>query len=293
MKEDEIIALGTQRGIILYKGATTHGQMGALNEGGHFNQDPIKELRGGYGAAVTDAVVSFEMNFNLMSEIGGIDRVSAIAGFQQKDKSATEVKIASAGTTDTLKIIYSGWVNIYKNLSENASLKIPLLIYFNKDENIGYYGVVDDIYLDALKEAYGFPPKKFGIVVEPSPTYEERMMLLNSAKEALAANTIPMSDYTMITHMLLTMESLKKVMAYLAFKEAQKKEKDDKSQKDIVLAQKEGEIAVMNAKLKEIEAERKAEADAEIRVVRAKGEEERKTLTLKIGLENKVTEPVS
>jgi hypothetical protein len=120
----DLIRLYTQTGHMLYNSSMVKGELTS----GVMSSDPgkaIEELKGGIGNAVQDAISSFEMAFQLMSELTGIDRVSAVSS-QDPRTSAAETRIAAAGTSDTLYSIFSAWLKMYEDASKCACLACSL-----------------------------------------------------------------------------------------------------------------------------------------------------------------------
>jgi len=72
MQPLELIKLYTATGDIIYK-ATTHA--------GKYNQyaSPIEKIEGGLGKTLDDCIRIYELNFQLISELSGIDRISAVS----------------------------------------------------------------------------------------------------------------------------------------------------------------------------------------------------------------------
>lgn len=281
----DLIKLRTHTGYMIYKGATTGGTYGAgIIQGQHFNQKPIEILHGGYDYELKSAIMSFEMCFQQLAELTGIDRTMAVSGSRDPEKSATETRIAVASSSNVLKPLYTNWLILKEEMAKNSAYRIPCLLEKNKNKDVGYWQCLSEAAIESLVEAYTLPhPVRWGFSIRPVPTQREKDEIRGASSAAFSQGAISLSEYLYLIHMLNTKVSLKYISAYIKFKEAQKAEQEAMRQEKIVMAQKEGEAQIkqMAAEIEKIKI--MLETKKEVTVEKVKGDEARKTEAVKRG----------
>ena len=211
----ELITLRTHTGNMIYDSTMEDGQIAP----GFGASDPgkaIEELSGGLGTAINEAILSWEMAFNAISDLTGIDRASSVTS-QPARTSASETRIAAAGTSDTLNPILDAWKHIVKRGSENAALRIQSRCSV---KNSPYVAIIGRAGVQAIAAAAGKPPIKWGIIIRAQATDEEKADALAGAIEAMKGGILSYSQYLFVKDTLDSGGGLNQVQQYIAYQEA-------------------------------------------------------------------------
>ena len=214
----ELIRLYTHTGNMIYRGGVNDAYMDPRIMSNTAN-DPIEPLTGGLGTAVRDAVESFEMAFQLLAELTGVDRVSAVSQ-QDPRTSATETKIAALGTSDTLQPIFAAWTDLKKRSAQSAAIKVQVSCITNKDKDNGYWPVLGEEAVESIAEAGGVPAAYYGITISPAPTAQTKLDIREAVVAAVKTQTLSPSDSLLIMQELTTNNGVNYATQLLAFKEA-------------------------------------------------------------------------
>ena len=221
-----LIKMYTQSGNLLYqlKPAALGGGIVSSAQ----NQKPFEELRGGMGTAVADAMQTLELLYSQLSEITGIDRITSVSKSptDRQGKAVTELAVAS--TSNTLKPIYTGYIELKQSACKHVALIVQSIIYNNKENKDipFYYKVLGDALLDVIRVAGDSSPIEWGFKIIPRPTEGIKMEIRQAAQQALAGgkNGIPMlqySEYLYLIDHLNTGSGIKYAQFYLAKKESE------------------------------------------------------------------------
>lgn len=240
----DLLKLYSHTGHMLYKATTAEG---GYMSGGSM-PSPIQELKGGYGTAITDAIRDFEISFQHLADITGIDRVSSISGGSNPETSAAEVKIASASTSDAIQPLYIAWEAIRVQASKNVALRAESICNTVKDKSKGYFNVIGEKGVKAIKSIGYKYPIEWGIVFDPLPTAEDKMLLKDAAMKAFAQGHIEMSDYMFIMDGIIKAYSLKNVRNYLILKEQEGRQRQQEMADANTQALAQKELAVVQGK---------------------------------------------
>ena len=212
----DLIKLYTQSGHMIYDSSITEGQIVP----GFPTQDPgkaIEQLVGGSGTAISEAVQSWEMAFQAISEITGIDRAST-SSRQAPRTSATETQLAAEGTLDTLQPILDSWLHMTKRAGECAALRIQSRCLLDEPP---YLSVIGEVGVQAIKQAGSTPPVHYGIMIKPKPTLQEQADILRTATEALKVGALTFSQYMFVKDVLSSGGGLNYAQQYIAYQEQQ------------------------------------------------------------------------
>ena len=194
----ELVSIRRANGTLWYKATTHHGK---VNSAAGL---PIKELNGGIGAYLEECIRTFEMNFQFISEITGVDRISSITA-NNPNATATQSRLAVAGTNDVLKPLYAGVLYLKTHLAKSIAYRAMRAIKYMPQCKEAYYPVLGDSLLQCLLDSINSEKglDELGIVLSPRITEEDRQRILMKAQEAMAVGKngdtqITYDDYLMV-----------------------------------------------------------------------------------------------
>lgn len=272
MEPMDLIQMRYQTGDIIYRAQPL---MGAVNQG-YLNSKPIQELAGGIGVFLNECITIFETEFNFIARLTGIDRMTLNSVSPNVDTAAKTIQLATASTDNALKPMYAGYMWIKQDNAQNFASRIQTICMFNKDKDKGFYDVIGEAGVRAIKEAGDSRFVRWGITITPKPTEEMKLRIQNAAEKAMSVgkNGVPLldfSDYLFIQRVLAN-NNLKYAEAYLNYKtQLKQKQIDDNMQKNTEL---QGQMAqqVEQVKLQGVVAKIQTEYDNKIRFEQAKAE---------------------
>lgn len=265
MEPLELIKLARQTGDVLYK-ATTHA--GNYNNSGR----PIDISEGGLGSFLAECVNLFELNFNFISELSGIDRRSA-ASPTSGAETATASKLATAATNDALKPLWNSYIMIKEWAGQSVLPRIQNAIVKHPDAADAYKGIIGTMGVELVKFSERLGIASLGIKVEIKPNEQQKADMRMAATEALKpgkdGENISMADWLMLTN-LIDRGRIKQAQAILAYRLNVSREQAIRMQRENMQlnAQNAQQVEAMKAQ-KEL-AKIKAEEEKEIRVEAAK-----------------------
>ena len=273
MSPSEIIDMYVQSGNYVYK-SKTDGKPYLPGDKMNYGA-PFKETDGGLGSIIEDAMKAFEMNYRQISEMTGIDRLSAVSVTPNNSASVGVTQMAVAATNDVLRPYYDGWLFMLKDISEKSLKRIQVIVEYNKNKEKGYYKVLNEVLYEALLVAGKTPYTMFGISVKPMPTDEMKQEIRNAAIVALQAGKdgvplITMSDYMFIMDKLNSGAGYEDARVYLSYKEGKAKEANANNAAMMAQLQAEQKRASDAAMMELTAMNEKIKADNEIRVEFAK-----------------------
>lgn len=223
LKPIDLITMREQSGNIFYKATTNMG-----TQTGYMNNKPIQELEGGLGAQLNEFINIFETEFNLISKLTGVDRVSLSSQNVNTETSGRALQIAGTNTDNVLKPLYGGYIWLKEANAKNMASRIQTICIFNKNKDKGYNDAIGDAGVEAIKQAGMDRVVRYGIKIVPMPTDEEKAEVKAAAVQALnvGKNGQPLLDYSdyLFVMRMLNAGSLRYAEAYLQMK-ISKKEK--------------------------------------------------------------------
>ena len=161
----------------------------------------------------------------------------------------------------------------------NTILVGQQLIVDNEDRNRGYYGIISDTKINAIKRAGKYPPAEYGFQTVALPSREEierieaaAMQATQGGKNGMPALTY--SEYLFVCDQLKTGKPIKYVMAYIAYMEAKR---DKQAQEQAQQNQQANAMSAMmqeeaKAKSKQAEILAQGNVDKEIKMLEIVGE---------------------
>lgn len=250
LKPLDLIKIRTATGNLVYK-ATTHA--GKYNA---FQGKPIEKIEGGIGSLFNEIIQTFELNFNFIAELSGIDRLSAVAS-KGGETTATEITQTVASASDAIQPIYSGWLNIRESGARNALEKIRLQIKYRNGYNV-YYPVLGSATIENFRISKEYASRTYGLKVEAIPTSNFMQVMLQAASEALKpgkdGENISYGDYLLIVDMIFK-GMLKQARMLLNYRlEIRKQQAIKVQQENIALQGKEGQKMEQEKRLSAAEA---------------------------------------
>lgn len=223
----DILAIYRQTGDLLYKRTTQNGQIvqGAEN--------PVTELKGGLGQVLDERIKIFEFNFNMIRDITGINAVVDASAPSPGALNGTS-ELAASATDNVLQSMLHGYKYLKVNTASNMARRVQIIARFGDISR--YYNAVGQANMEIIRLGAGDDLADYGIYFEGAITEEQRQFIRQAAMTSLnAAKTgsvgITMRDYLFIERMLEA-DQIKYAEFYLAARESQEYEKQQKLQQD-------------------------------------------------------------
>ena len=242
MSPIELIKMKRATGDIVYR-ATTHS--------GKYNAPagpPIKQSAGGIGQFFDEIIRSFEIGFQFLSELTGIDRVSNVVG----EGTATEAKLSVAATSDSLQVLYGAYITLKESGAKNACSRIQIQIKYGDGYDV-YYPVLGRSSMEMFRISKESADRVYGLKLEAMPSSEFRNIMFQAANEALKpgkdGENISYADYLMIISMI-DKGMLKQAQMLLNFRLKKRKEEALKLQRENITLQAEESRKMENEKFK-------------------------------------------
>lgn len=190
--------------------------------------DPIRELRGGLGSSIEDAVRSFDLSYNNLRVITGIDDIT-VASRPVNDQGKAVTELAVSATINTLKPVYAGYLSIKESIALSALLKIQALL-LTGGESV-YQDIIGESAVAALKAVGKKSPVQLGIHLVAAPDDQLKQEVRAAAQAALAGgkNGIPAlkySEYMFIIENLNTTSGISASRMYIAMKESEREQQE-------------------------------------------------------------------
>jgi hypothetical protein len=188
------------------------------------NVVPFQALPGGIAKSISDFASGLTLAYQQLAILSGIDQYSSNTATSPADLPATAIKTAVASTRDSLKMIYSGFVDIKERMARNIAIVGQCLCANNDDTTWGYYPILGEAKYYALQEAGQDPVSSFGIMVIALATQQEIFEIKQAAQQMTAGgkNGIPAltgSEYLFIVDRLNLGTPIESIRAYISYKE--------------------------------------------------------------------------
>jgi hypothetical protein len=232
LKPIDLINLKRATGDVVYR-ATTHA--------GKYNAPagkPIGRSEGGIGGLLNEIVQIFEINFQFLSELTGIDRVSAVAQ-KSGESTATEAKLSVAATSDSVQPVYAAYTTLKEMGAKNACDRIQIQIKYGDGYDV-YYPIMGKSSMEMFKISKESADRVYGLKVEALPSNEFKNIILQAATEALKpgkdGENISYADYLMIVGMI-DKGMLKQAQMVLSFRLEKRKKQALQLQRENITLQ--------------------------------------------------------
>jgi hypothetical protein len=257
----EIISLQKQTGDIVYRATTHAGQRGS-------QANPINHTEGGVGHLFDECIRNFEINFNFISELTGIDRISA-ASPRGGEETATATKAAIASTNDALQPIFTSYIQIKQWAGQTVLPRIQRAIRRYPETKKIYENILGKTGASILEISDDIGMRNMGVKIEIKPTQERKQQILQAATEALKpgkdGENINLSDFLLVER-LVNSGRLNHAEAMMTFKLNQSRELQQDNMK--LNAQNANQTEMLKAQNEKEKI--KFQADQDIRIEAAK-----------------------
>jgi len=261
----QLISLKRQTGDTVYKATTHAGQRGS-------QAPPISPSEGGVGRLFDECIKNFEINFNFISELTGIDRISA-ASPRGGENTATATKAAISSTNDALQPIFTSYIQIKQWAGQTILPRIQRAIKRYPETKKIYENILGTTGAAILNISDDIGMRDMGIKIEIKPNQERKNQILQAATEALKpgkdGENINLSDFLLVER-LVNQGRLNHAEAMITFKLNQSREQRIKLQQDNMKLNTENANQTEMLKAQNESRKIKEQADADIRVEAAK-----------------------
>jgi hypothetical protein len=198
MKPINLISLRRASGDIIYK-ATTHNGKYNMYQG-----KPIENIPGGVGPLFNELIQTFELNFNFIAELSGIDRLSAVAP-KGGEVTATEINQTMASASDVIQGVIKSWEKVRESGARNAVERIRQQVKYRDGYDV-YYPILGSATMENFRISREYADRTYGIKIEvlPDGTYAQTMLqtLGEALKPGKDGENISAADYLMISEMI-------------------------------------------------------------------------------------------
>jgi hypothetical protein len=223
----DIITMRLQNGNTIYKATTERGKM-------NMAVDPFRELDGGVGRLFDELIKSLDFNFQLLAEVTGVDRISAVSVTPNKGTGARTTEMARQATDNVLSPLATSVSEVKMSIAKNVIYRTQLLAKYNAKSRDVLRGIIGASGVAALGAMGEKGDPMFGFYMQPKATEQDIAEILAVAMEAMRAGKdgtpdIDMSDYLLIKRMCEA-GNLKGAEVMLGFKIAQKQKLKEKNQ---------------------------------------------------------------
>jgi len=221
----DIIKMHRQSGSFVYKATVHRGGMVSPMAG-----RPFQELPGGMGNLLTELITVINMNLEQIRDITGVNQVTDASSPDNRQGLGIS-QLAVSATTNSLKPIYSTYINIYEECFANCTTRVLLSAKFNDGLAWVYDKSIGKTAQAVLKEAaeYGF--EAMGIKVHALPTQAEIAAIEQQIQIAMAAGrngtpAISTSEAFAVKRIISSGGSLKYAEMFLAYCEKKNRERE-------------------------------------------------------------------
>jgi hypothetical protein len=198
LKPINLINIYEASGRMVYK-ATTHNGKYNMYQG-----KPIEKLEGGIGPLFNELVSTFEINFNFIAELSGIDRLSAVAP-KGGEVTATEINQTMASASDVIQGVVKSWEKVRESGAKNAIERIRQQVKYREGYDV-YYPILGSATIENFKISREYADRAYGIKIEVIPNGAYAQTMLQTLGEALKpgkdGENISAADYLMISEMV-------------------------------------------------------------------------------------------
>lgn len=277
MKSIDMIRLYNRDGNIIYRIPRDKAGLPTQGVG-----NPLTELKGGIGPVLQEYMTSIELRIEFLRQITGVNAIVDASTPNPNNLVGTS-EIAAAATNDVLKPLIGAYREVKKDWANNTAIRWQCIAMYNKSVKgfVQAIGAPAAEYISAAKEIID---AKFGISFEMIISAETRNKIENAALVSMQAQKqgmpgISMSDYFYILREL-DAGNIKLAQAYLGYREKQQYEQQQQLQQQNMEMNGKNATELEKQKAEGAIALIEAQKKADIEIIRAKGEEDRKTKAL-------------
>ena len=242
----EVLEIRRGQGDLIYRATTHRGYVAGPHSG-----KPVQELEGGIGKSLDEFISIFELNFNFIRELSGINRI-ADASTPDPKQSVGGSKMAVAATGNAIRPIYSAYVYCKEHTAKNIALRLQVIVRHSKRAYTAYYPVLGKSSLQALSIGADVADADFYIKTVARPTEEAKQMIRLTAQKAQAPDKdghigLEYHDYLMVER-LLEASNLILAQAVLSYRSKMNKKRQIQLQRENMRIDNENAVKVVNAK---------------------------------------------
>jgi len=242
----EILQIRRGQGDLVYRATTHRGYVAGPHSG-----KPVQELEGGIGQSLEEFVRIFELNFNFIRELSGINQI-ADASTPDPKQSVGGSKMAVAATGNVIRPIYSAYIHCKEHVAKNVALRLQIIVKHSKKAYKGYYPVLGKASLQALSIGAEIVDADFYIKLIARPTSEAKQMIRLTAQKAQAPDKdghigLEYHDYLMVER-LLEASNLILAQAVLSYRSKMNKQRQVSLQRENMQIDNKNAIKVIETK---------------------------------------------
>ncbi len=230
MEPLEILEIRRGTGDMVYRATTHRGYVNSPHAG-----KPIQEIEGGLGRSLDEFIRLFELNFNFIRDLTGINEV-ADATTPDPNQPVGTSKMALAATNNSLKPLYSAYVSTSEYMARNIAMRLQIVVKHSKKSYDVYLPVFGKSTLEVLKIGEEIVDADYHIKVEARPSQDQVDELVMAARDATKADQdgftgLEYGDYLMIAR-LARSGNVRLAEAVMGHRSKQNKTAQQKVQQD-------------------------------------------------------------
>ena len=216
----------------------------SMNELGEGNPGrvPIQEISSGSGGAKMQSLIgTYNYYLQMIRDTTGLNEARD-GSTPAKDALVGVQKLAAANSNTATRHILQSGLFLTKSIAESLSLRISDIIEFSPTKE-AFIQAIGAHNVGTLEEMSNLHLYDFGIFIELAPDDEEKQLLENNIQQALAQNSIDLSD-------AIDLRDIKNVrLANQLLKIRRKKKMDDdqKRQQENIKAQSDANVQAQQA----------------------------------------------
>ena len=276
MSPMDILKIYRDTGDLIYKASVDQGGRVIQGVG-----DPISELKGGMGPILQELMTCFSLEINNIREITGLNAVVDASAPTPESQVGTS-KIAESATNDVMRPILNAYKFNKQRAGRNMASRWQIIAAFAKDPIKAMITSIGSNYTEIVRIGSELSLPTFGITFES--TVDDAMIarIDNAALASMQMGKngqpgITMSDYFMIQRFLEHGEC-KMAEVYLSYREQAEYARQQQVAMQNQQENAKAANALEEAKGKNKQSEIQLELEKELQIIRAKGDEDRKTL---------------
>jgi hypothetical protein len=264
MQPLDILTIRRDTGDLVYRATTHRGQVNNPHAG-----KPVQELEGGMGRSLDEFIRIFNLDLNIIRDLTGINQI-ADASTPDPEQSVGGSELAVAATNNALRYLYSGYLSIKERTALNISLRLQIVIKYNKRAYKGYMPVLGETNMKSLSIGAEVVDVDYAIKVEARPDEQMKQVVRTAALQAMNPDRdghigIEMPDYLMIER-LMDLGNLKLAQALLAERSRANKQeqKQRNAEAEELASQREQKSLAIKEKIEEKKSAREHQQKMEL-----------------------------
>ena len=272
----ELFQMATETGIVLYRGQNTI-------DDGRITGKPIEEFDGGLGKQFSEMIADLDYSMRMIYEVSGINEI--MAGSNPNPNMLSGVaKQAVLSSENSLGSIMAAVTNNHERAATDISLKLQIML---ENGTIVVYSKALGKIIEVGSEV---SPMTFGIALEPRPTDKQRDELKQMIMSAVinpnnpTAGGLYIDDAIPLINELDSGVNLKLVMRKYSYLLQKRRKEFQQMEQQKIQTQSDGIVQQTQAASQGKQQELQLTTQLRLQEIAAQGEEDRKTLMLKMQL---------